>query len=60
MTEANRLRKAIARDNRSAYRAAKAAGSAYIINGNTIYRVYADGSRTAIAKTSSVMVKAKK
>ena len=58
MPEAIKIKKAIEKDNRSAYRAAKAANRAYIISGNTIYKVSSDGSRKAISVVKGGMVKA--
>lgn len=59
MNDALTINKAIAKDNRSAYRAAKAAGRAYIMKGNTIVKVAADGTQIAITSVSEGLIKAK-
>lgn len=59
MTEVKVIKNAIKRDNRSAYRMAKAADNAYVINGRTIYRVSSNGSKVAVKKVDSGLVKVK-
>lgn len=59
MTEARKIKQAIARDNRSAYRSAKAAGRAYTLRGNSIVHTKADGSIIVVRNIEQVRVRLK-
>lgn len=52
MTEIKKIQRGLAQDGRQAYQEAKSNNNAFILIGNSIYRIGADGSRE--------MVKAKK
>lgn len=59
MTEIKRIEKGIARNGRAAYKKARENGNAFIMVGNAIFRVSADGSREKVNELSSTRVKAK-
>ena len=59
MTEVKKIKKSLAREGRSAYKRAKVNDNAYIVVGNSIYRVLADGSRKKVKELSMTHVKAK-
>ncbi|MBR4114711.1 MAG: hypothetical protein IKK40_01680 [Bacteroidales bacterium] len=58
MTEMQKIKKSLAREGRSAYKQAKIKDNAYIVVGNNIYRVLADGSRKKVKELSKTRVKA--
>ena len=58
MTEIKKIKKSLAREGRSAYKQAKIKDNAYIVVGNSIYRVLADGSRKKVKELSKTRVKA--
>ena len=59
MTEVKRIQKRLARNGRVAYKEAKTNDNAFIIVGNSIYRMSADGSRDKVEVLSTTRVKTK-
>ena len=59
MTEVKRIQKRLARNGRVAYKAAKSSDSAFIVMGNSIYRMSADGSKDKVEVLASTRVKTK-
>ncbi len=59
MTEINKIRRGLSRNGREAYKHAKENGNAFIIMGNSIYQILADGSRKKLHELSTTRVKAK-
>lgn len=59
MTEAERINKKLARDGRVAYENAKSEDKAFIVIGNSIYRMLADGTRYKVKDLPTTRVKAK-
>ena len=59
MTEIKRIQKRLARDGRVAYKTAKSSDNAFIVVGNSIYRMSADGSRDKVEVLSTTRVKTK-
>lgn len=59
MTEINRIKKGLARDGRSAYKIAKENNCAFIVIGNSIYRMSSDGTREKVNELSTTRVRVK-
>lgn len=59
MTEVKRIQKRLARNGRVAYKVAKSSDNAFIVMGNTIYRMSADGSKDKVEILSTTRVKTK-
>lgn len=59
MTEARRINKRLAQDGRTAYKNAKSNGNAFIVIGNSIYRIASDGSKCKVEDLSTTRVKVK-
>lgn len=59
MTEVKRIQKRLARNGRDAYKMAKSSDNAFIVVGNSIYRMSADGSRDKVEVLSTTRVKTK-
>ena len=59
MTEAKRIKTRLEQKGRVAYRTAKRNDNAYIVMGNSIYRMSADGERHKVEELSTTRVKAK-
>lgn len=60
MTEIQKIQRALAEDGRQAYQEAKSNNNAYILIGNSIYRINADGSREKIKTLPQTKVRVKK
>ena len=60
MTEIKKIQRGLAQDGRQAYQEAKSNNNAFILIGNSIYRIGADGSREMVKTLPSTKVKAKK
>lgn len=59
MREADRIKKRLARDGRTAYNKAKSEDSAFITIGNSIYRMSADGAKSKVMDLPTTRVKAR-
>lgn len=59
MTEVKRIQKRLARNGRVAYKAAKSTDNAFIVMGNSIYRMSADGTKEKVEVLASTRVKTK-
>ena len=59
MTEVKRIQKRLARNGRVAYKAAKSTDNAFIVMGNSIYRMSADGTKEKVEVLTSTRVKTK-
>lgn len=59
MTEIERIYKNLARDGRIAYNKAKSQDNAFIVIGNSIYRMSSDGDRHKVRDLSTTRVKVK-
>ena len=59
MTEKKRIKLKLESDGRNAYNKAKSGDNAFILMGNSIYRMSADGSKEKIVVLTSTKVKAK-
>lgn len=59
MTETERINKRLAQNGRNAYKMAKSKDKAFIIIGNSIYRMSADGVRHKVGDLSTTRVKTK-
>ncbi|TGX80965.1 hypothetical protein E5358_11330 [Palleniella muris] len=59
MTETEIINKRLARYGRNAYNRAKSEDKAFIIIGNSIYRMSADGSKHKVEELPTTRVKAK-
>lgn len=59
MTEADRINKRLARTGRTAYKNAKSKDNAFIVIGNSIYRMSADGTKCKVEDLQTTRVKAK-
>lgn len=59
MTETDRINKRLARNGRIAYKEAKSNDKAFIVIGNSIYRMSADGTKCKVADLSTTRVKVK-
>lgn len=59
MTEADKIRIGLEKRGRDAYEKAKSQDSAFIVIGNSIYRMFADGSRCKVEELPTTRVKAK-
>lgn len=57
MTETDRINKRLAQDGRVAYKEAKNIDKAFIVIGNGIYRMLADGTKSKVADLSTTRVK---
>lgn len=59
MSETKRINKRLAQEGRIAYKNAKSQDNAFIVIGNSIYRMSADGTRRKIDDLSTTRVKAR-
>jgi len=59
MTEVKRIQERLARNGRVAYKVAKSSDNAFIVMGNSIYRMSADGSKDKVEVLSTTRVKMK-
>lgn len=59
MTEVGRINKRLAKDGRIAYNEAKSKDQAFIVIGNSIYCMSADGGKSKVADLPTTRVKAK-
>lgn len=59
MKEAERIKVRLAQDGRVAYKKAKSENCAFIVVGNSIYRMLADGSKQKVKELSTTRVKTK-
>lgn len=59
MTETERINKRLARDGRVAYKKAKSKDKAFIVIGNSIYRMSADGAKYKVEDLSTTRVRVK-
>lgn len=60
MTEKKRIQTNLSRSGRIAYRNAKEQSKAFILIGNTIYRMSADNSKEKLEELTTTKVKVKK
>lgn len=60
MTEIQKIQRALAEDGRQAYQEAKSNNNAFILIGNSIYRINADGSREKIETLPQTKVRVKR
>lgn len=57
MTEKKRIQSKLVKKGRIAYNVAKSENKAFIVMGNSIYRMLADGSKEKVEELSSTRVK---
>lgn len=57
MTETKRINKRLAQDGRKAYKNAKSQNNAFIVIGNSIYRMLADGTRCKVEDLPTTRVR---
>lgn len=59
MTETEKINKRLAQHGRTAYKKAKSQDNAFIVIGNSIYRMSADGEKRKVEDLPTTRVKAK-
>ena len=59
MTEQKKIQRGLAQKGRQAYQEAKSSSNAFILIGNSIYRVSSDGSKEVVQSLPTTRVKAK-